>query len=33
MYYRSFNCTGTITGYMDNTDLFTSAEELFNNYL
>ena len=29
MYYRSFPCTGTITAYMDNTDLFTSSEQLF----
>lgn len=33
MYYRSFSCTGTVTSYMDNTDLFTSSEQMFQNYL
>ena len=33
MYYRSFPVTGTITSIMDNTDLFTSSEEMFQNYL
>ena len=32
MYYRSFPITGTITAYMDNADLFTSKEQLFDNY-
>lgn len=33
MYYRSFACSGTITGYMDNTDLFTSIEQMYDNNL
>ena len=31
MYYRSFPCTGTITGFMDDADLFTSKEKLLDN--
>lgn len=31
MYYKSFPCTGTITGFMDNANLFTSEEQLFYN--
>lgn len=33
MYYRSFPITGTITAIMDNTDLFTSSQQMFQNYL
>ena len=29
MYYRTFQCTGLITGYMDEDNLFTSKEELY----
>ena len=32
-YYRSFACTGTITTYMDNVDLFISDEQLYDNYV
>lgn len=31
MYYRSFPCTGTITEFMDDADLFTSKEKLLDN--
>ena len=32
MYYRTFQCTGLITGYMDqNAHLFTTEEELYHN--
>lgn len=30
MYYRSFPCSGTITGYMDNAELFISKNEVLN---
>ena len=29
MYYRELQCTGLITGFMDNSDLFTSDSELY----
>lgn len=29
MYYRELQCTGLITGFMDNNDLFTSNNELY----
>lgn len=33
MYYRSFPCTGLITAFSDNTDLFTNNEELYDNHV
>ena len=32
MYYRSFPCTGLITGYMDSADLFTNENQLYDNH-
>ena len=32
MYYRSFPCTGTITQFMDQCDLFTTKSKTFNGY-
>ena len=32
MYYRSFPCTGTITQFMDQCNLFTTKTETFNGY-
>lgn len=32
MYYRSFGCSGTITGFMDQADLFTSKNQLYDGY-
>ena len=32
MYYRSFPCTGTITQFMDQSDLFTSKTKTLNGY-
>jgi len=32
MYYRSFPITGTITGFMDDADLFTNDTEMFGGY-
>ena len=32
MYYREFQCTGLITGYMDNAMLFADKAQLYNNY-
>ena len=33
MYYRSFPISGTITGYMDSVDLFTSEDQLYGDYV
>ena len=32
MYYREIQCTGLITAYMDNSNLFTNADKLYHNY-
>lgn len=32
MGYRSFSCSGTISQFMDDVDLFTNKEQLFNGY-
>ena len=32
MYYREIQCTGLITAYMDNSELFTNADKLYDNY-
>ena len=32
MYYREIQCTGLITAYMDNSNLFTNADKLYDNY-